>query len=287
MANIVITGANSGFGLLTARTFATAGHVVHAGYRSKERAGDLYALAQELPAVRPVHLDVTDQALIDAALAEARKAGPVDVLVNNAGFEVAGPVDSLSDELLHRQFDTNVMGVVRMVRAVAPEMRARKSGAIVNLSSVLGWVTLGYTAAYAASKHAVESLSEGLWFELAPFGVRVAVVEPGVFATDFGNNVVRSPDFDETSPHWPHAQRFRAAMQSFSRAAQGTADPQEVADLVFEAATASAPKFRYVAGADARRLIPAYKSQEFEGFRTAVLSGLGLADWAASASAGT
>jgi NAD(P)-dependent dehydrogenase (short-subunit alcohol dehydrogenase family) len=279
MSNILITGANSGFGLLTARKFAEAGYTVHAGYRSKERAGDLHALVLDFPEIRPVRLDVTDQALIDEAVIEAQKAGPIDILINNAGYELAGPIDSLSDDVLHRQFDTNVFGIVRMVRAVAPEMRDRKQGAIVNLSSILGWVTLPYAAAYAASKHAVESLSEGLWFELAPFGVRVAVVEPGVFQTPFHSNIMVAPDFGEGSPHWDNARRYRQATQSMVRISDN--DPQEVADLVFEAATTALPKFRYTAGADARAFIPAYKSMEFEGFREAVLSRAGLTDWAA------
>jgi NAD(P)-dependent dehydrogenase (short-subunit alcohol dehydrogenase family) len=278
MSNILITGANSGFGLLTARKFAEAGHIVHAGYRSKDRAADLEALALELPNIRPVQLDVTDQALIDGAITEARTSGPIDILVNNAGFELACPVDSLSDEALTRQFDTNVLGVVRMIRGVAPEMRDRKRGAIVNLSSVVGWLTIPYTAAYSASKHAVESLSEALWYELAPFGIRVAVVEPGVFPTNFHSNVVTAANFNKSSPHWANAERYRGAMRPSMDASK--ADPQEVADLVFEATTTTTPKFRYVAGADARAFIPAYKSMEFEAFRDALLSRAGLADWA-------
>ena len=279
MSNILITGANSGFGLLTARKFAQAGHTVHAGFRAKERAGELVDLAGQLPGVRPVQLDVTDPASIRVAVAVALTAGPIDVLINNAGYELSGPVDSLSDEVLTHQFDANVFGVVRMIRAIAPGMRERKQGAIINLSSILGWVTLPYAAAYAASKHAVESLSEGLWFELAPFGVRVAVVEPGVFQTTFHSNIVTAPDFNEASPHWSHAQRYRAATRSMVRTSDN--DPQEVADLVFEAATTATPKFRYAAGVDARTFIPAYKSMEFEAFREAVLSRAGLADWAA------
>ena len=89
MSNVLITGANSGFGLLTARKFAAAGHTVHAGFRSKDRAGDLEASALKLPNIHPVRLDVTDHALIDSAIAEARKAGPIDVLINNAGYELA------------------------------------------------------------------------------------------------------------------------------------------------------------------------------------------------------
>jgi NAD(P)-dependent dehydrogenase (short-subunit alcohol dehydrogenase family) len=103
--------------------------------------------------------------------------GPIDVLVNNAGFEVAGLVDSLADDLLSRQFDTNVFRVVRMVRAASPEMRARKQAAIANLSSMVGSLTSLYVFAYAAGKHAVESSSEVLRFELAPVGVRGMIVD--------------------------------------------------------------------------------------------------------------
>src|SRR5450631_2334197 len=127
MSNILITGANSGFGLLTARKFAEAGHTVHAGFRSKDRAGDLGALAIKLPNIRPVQLDVTDQALIDGAIAKAQTSGPIDVLINNAGYELGCPVDSLSDEALTRQFDTNVFGVVRMIRAVASRAQSSTS----------------------------------------------------------------------------------------------------------------------------------------------------------------
>lgn len=279
MSNVLITGANSGFGLLTAKTFAAAGHEVSAGYRSRARADELFALAAEMPTVRPVELDVTCQDLIDAAVTQARTAGPIDVLVNNAGFELACPVDSLTDELLHRQFDTNVFGLVRMVRAVTPEMRTRKQGAIVNISSVVGWLTLPYAAAYGASKHAVESLSEGLWFELAPFGVRVALVEPGAFPTNLNNSVVTASDFNAQSAHWTNAERFLGALHEVVRVSHEAADPQEVANLVFEAATTDQPRLRYVAGADARVLIPAYRSQEFESYRDNMLGRLGLADW--------
>ncbi|HEY2483200.1 MAG TPA: SDR family NAD(P)-dependent oxidoreductase, partial [Caulobacteraceae bacterium] len=168
--NVVITGANSGFGLLTAATFARAGHTVHAGVRNPAKGAAVKALADEGLPVSPVALDVTDPGLIAAAVRAASEAAPIDVLVNNAGFEVSGPVEHLSDASLRRQFDTNVLGVARMVRAVAPAMRERGQGLIVNLSSVAGHIAAPFTGAYSASKHAVEALSEALWFELRPFG---------------------------------------------------------------------------------------------------------------------
>lgn len=281
--NVLITGANSGFGLLTARKFAAEGWTVHAGWRNPDRRAGLDALAAELPGVLPIKLDVADDAGVRAAVAEASKDAPIDVLVNNAGFAVSGPVDQLSDASLTRQFDTNVLGVVRTIRAVSPAMRERRCGAIVNLSSVVGWLSIPYESAYAASKHAVEALSEALWFELAPFGVRVAVIEPGGFPTSFGDNIVADPAFTEASPHWPHAERFRTALHGLSGQTGAGADPREVADLIYEAATTTTPRLRWLAGNDARTFVPFYKGQEFEGFRDAILGRLGLGDWAAGA----
>jgi NAD(P)-dependent dehydrogenase (short-subunit alcohol dehydrogenase family) len=274
--NVLITGANSGFGLLTARKFAEAGHTVHAGFRNPAKAGALDDLNDAGLPVEPVALDVTDHASIAAALATASAEAPIDVLVNNAGFEVRGPIELLTDDLLRRQFDTNVLGVVRMIRAVVPAMRERGDGAIINVSSVAGHISGPFSGAYSASKHAVESLSEALWLELRPFGVRVALIEPGAFETEFGANIVTAPGFDAASPYMSLSARFDAAMQGFRSGPPQ--DPQEVADLIFEAATAAEPKLRYLAGDDARMLVPLYRSLSFEGFAGAMLNQLGLTD---------
>jgi NAD(P)-dependent dehydrogenase (short-subunit alcohol dehydrogenase family) len=277
--NVLITGANSGFGLLTAATFAKAGHTVHAGYRNPGKVEGLEALKAEGLAVTPVRLDVTDNATVASAVALASAHRPIDVLVNNAGFEVRGPVDELSDAMVARQFDTNVTGVIRMVRQVAPAMRERGSGVIVNVSSVAGHLGAPYAGVYAASKHAVEGLSEALWVELAPFGVRVAVVAPGAFHTHFGDNVITEPAFSEHSAHWPNAERYSAAFAKM-RAGQAQ-DPQEVADIIYQAATEAAPRLRYLAGDDARQMVPMHRSMDFEAFVEAMTGVLGIADWAA------
>lgn len=274
--NVLITGANSGFGLLTAETFARAGHAVHAGLRNPAKGAALKALADEGLPVTAVALDVTDPASIASAIGKASASGPIDVLVNNAGFEVSGPVEHLSDASLERQFDTNVLGVVRMVRAVVPAMRERGQGLIVNLSSVAGHIAAPFTGAYSASKHAVEALSEALWFELRPFGIRVVLVEPGAFETSFGANVVTEPAYDEASPYRPIAVRFNAAMASFRSGPPQ--DPQEVADIILAAASDPDPKLRHLAGDDARMLVPLYRSMDFEGFAGVMLTRLGLTD---------
>jgi NAD(P)-dependent dehydrogenase (short-subunit alcohol dehydrogenase family) len=274
--NVLITGANSGFGLLTAAAFARAGHRVHAGLRNPAKGAALKALADEGLPVTAVALDVTDAASIAAAVGKASESGPIDVLVNNAGFEVSGPVEHLSDASLQRQFDTNVLGVARMVRAVAPAMRERGEGLIVNLSSVAGHISAPFTGAYSASKHAVEALSEALWFELRPFGVRVALVEPGAFETSFGANVVTEPAYDEASPYRPIATRFNAAMAGFRSGPPQ--EPQEVADIILALAFDPDPKLRHLAGDDARMLVPLYRSMDFEGFASVMLTRLGLTD---------
>ncbi|HXV00248.1 MAG TPA: SDR family oxidoreductase [Caulobacteraceae bacterium] len=274
--NVLITGANSGFGLLTAATFAQAGHIVHAGYRDPLKIAALEALTTAGLEVRPVRLDVTDEASVRSAAGEAAKAGLIDVLVNNAGFEVSGPVEHLSDASLHRQFDTNVLGVVRMVRAVAPAMRERGEGLIVNVSSVAGHIAAPFTGAYSASKHAVEALSEALWFEMRPFGVRVVLIEPGAFSTNFGDNVIVEPAYGEDSPYRPIAARFNTAMAGFRSGPPQ--DPQEVANLILAAAADPDPKLRILAGDDARMLVPLYRSMDFEAFAGVMLQRLGLDD---------
>ncbi len=274
--NVLITGANSGFGLLTAAAFARAGHRVHAGLRNPAKGAALEALADEGLPVSAIALDVTDAASIASAVSKASEPGPIDVLVNNAGFEVSGPVEHLSDASLLRQFDTNVLGVARMVRAVAPAMRERGDGLIVNLSSVAGHISAPFTGAYSASKHAVEALSEALWFELRPFGVRVVLVEPGAFETSFGANVVTEPAYDEASPYRPIAARFNAAMVGFRSGPPQ--EPQEVADIILAVASEPDPKLRHLAGDDARMLVPLYRSMDFEGFASVMLTRLGLTD---------
>jgi NAD(P)-dependent dehydrogenase (short-subunit alcohol dehydrogenase family) len=155
-------------------------------------------------------------------------------------------------------------------------MRERGEGLIVNLSSVAGHISAPFTGAYSASKHAVEALSEALWFELRPFGVRVALVEPGAFETSFGANVVSEPDYDEASPYRPIAARFNAAMAGFRSGPPQ--EPQEVADIILALASDPDPKLRHLAGDDARMLVPLYRSMDFEGFAGVMLTRLGLTD---------
>ena len=188
MTRILITGSNSGFGLLTALSLARGGHEVIATMRSLAKGESLQrtVAAEGLP-IEIRQLDVGDPASVVEAVGDP---ATIDVVVNNAGFEVQAAVELIDDDLLSLQFDTNVAGPLRMIRAVLPAWRERGSGTIVNVSSIAGVVGTPFGGAYAASKHALEALSESLHFEVAQLGIRVCLVEPGRFETGFEDNIV-------------------------------------------------------------------------------------------------
>ncbi|HLL22107.1 MAG TPA: SDR family oxidoreductase [Kofleriaceae bacterium] len=184
---VLITGATAGIGRTTALFLARQGHHVIATGR---KTAALDALAREAGTGRldTLVLDVTTPASIaDAVTAvDALTSGAgIDVLVNNAGFGVLGPTSEISDSELRRQYETNVFGLMNVTRAFLPAMRARRSGRIINVSSVGGRITLPYFGAYNSTKYALESLSDALRYELRPFGIDVSLIEPGVIRTNF------------------------------------------------------------------------------------------------------
>ena len=270
MTNVLITGCSSGFGRLTALALARRGDRVFATVRRPEAVRPLEEAAAGLPL--SVHLlDVTDAGSIERAMAEIVEGGGVDVLVNNAGYSLRGPVASLQDDEVARQFDTNVFGVIRMVRAVVPHLLLRGGGTIVNLSSVTGLIGVPFEGAYSASKHALEGLSETLRFELAAAGITVLLIEPGVFETGFAGNIVESGGFPEDHSDRPASQRFEALIRSAGGAGPG--DPQEVVDAVLEAIDHPDGPFRRLVGQDAGPVI-GLRRESFETFEAAVRAGL-------------
>jgi NAD(P)-dependent dehydrogenase (short-subunit alcohol dehydrogenase family) len=176
---ILVTGASGGIGRATAARLADAGHLVFAAAR---RADTLQALAATHPGIRPVVLDITDQAAIDHArhqITDQTSGHGLDVLINAAGTLILGPVEAVSDPQTRAQFDVNLFGTLAVTRAFLPSMRDRGAGRIVNVASIMGRFALPGSGIYAASKFALEAASDALRIELAPFGVRVVVVEPG------------------------------------------------------------------------------------------------------------
>ena len=233
--NILITGANSGFGALIAADLVQAGHRVAGSVRdpngrNAEATAKLRALGADV-----VEIDVTDDASVEAGVAEAQaKLGQIDVLINNAGVGVHGLQENFSADDFKRVFDINVFGVQRMIRAVLPAMRSRGDGLILNISSLLGRVTLPFYGPYNATKWALEAMSENYRVELSQFGVDVAIVEPGGFPTNFLSSLMRPSSRDRDAGYGEMAGAPEAALAGFEGflAQNPQQSPQLVADAV-------------------------------------------------------
>ena len=261
MASVVlVTGAGSGIGLATATAFARRGDRVYASVRDgRGREAVQQAAATAGAPIDTVTFDVTDASAIAAAVdAIVATAGRIDVLVNNAGISHLGAIESTPDDVWRRLHEVNVLGPVRMIRAVLPSMRGAGSGTIVNVSSVNGRAPAAFGAAYSATKAALDALSEVLLHEVEPFGIRVVVVAPGQFDTPiFGK--LQAQLRSSWDPSSPYATRERALLEASLPGAGGSAasDPAVAAEVVVAAATGERPGFRHAAGADAERILGA------------------------------
>lgn len=277
MATVLITGCSSGFGLETALAFGRRGHRVLATMRTPARDETLgpAARAEGLP-ITIAPLDVRDAAQVAAVVSDLeREHGGIDVLVNNAGIELRAAIEDADEADVRRQFDTNVFGTVRTMQAVLPGMRRRRSGTIVNVSSIAGLVSRPFGGYYAASKHAVEAISEALHYEVAPFGIRVVLVEPGQYGTRLLDNAWNGARFTPASPYWERSARFDARIRTLLPEGR-MGDPDEVAGLVCDVALAERPALRHLAGVDAHMIATAYRQMDFEAFEQAMRQSL---DW--------
>jgi NAD(P)-dependent dehydrogenase (short-subunit alcohol dehydrogenase family) len=279
MANVLITGSSTGFGRLAALEFARRGDRVFASMRDTGKGA---ALLEEAKAegleVALVRLDVNDRKSVDATVRDVlERAGSIDVLVNNAGIGTHSPLEHYEDDEVEAIFNTNVLGVIRVVRAVAPHMRAQGGGTIVNVGSLAGKVTAPFSGVYSASKHAVEALSDALYYELHPFGVRVSLIEPGGFETEFSGNRQSVRGFTEGSPYVSLEQRFQQAQERLP-GRDAAADPRDVANVIVEAAKAEQPKRRYLVGSDAQMIGGLQKQMSDEDFEKAMRTTLDFWD---------
>jgi len=240
---ILLSGATSGFGALTVRALARAGHDVYAGMR--DPAGQGAAAAAELAAwadteglaVTVVALDVTDDASVDGAVsAVLARAGGIDVLVNNAGVAAAGLVETFSVAAAQRLYDVNVFGVLRMLRAVLPGMRARGAGLVVYVSSTDGREVMPFLGLYNSTKFALEALADAYRYETAPLGIDSVVVQPGTFPTTrILHNLVPADDPARARGYGPVADGPAQLMVGIeAMIAAGAPDPQLVADAIVD-----------------------------------------------------
>ena len=238
----VVTGANSGIGRATALHLASQGHTVYGTVRSLDKAGKLNAMADEAHVdVNLVELDVASDESVRAGFARVfDEAGRVDVLVNNAGVGGNGTVEETPITSYAEVMNVNLYGQLRCLKAVLPSMRERRSGTIVNITSVVGRIAALAQAPYVASKWALEGASEQLAQELTPFGIRVAIVEPGITKSAiFGKNV------DGTGPDSDYAPHLRRMFQFYAASHPHATDPLEVAKVVHHAIHTDTPQLRY------------------------------------------
>jgi NAD(P)-dependent dehydrogenase (short-subunit alcohol dehydrogenase family) len=253
---VLITGCSSGIGAATASRLAKAGWTVYATARRPETLGAL-----EADGCRTLALDVDDEASRQAAVdAVVAAEGAVGVLINNAGYSQSGAVESVTDDRVRAQFETNVFGPLALCRLVLPGMRAQGWGKIVQLSSMGGRFTFPGGGLYHASKHAVEALSDALRFEVRDFGIDVIVIEPGLITTGFGDATVRELDAG-TAGDGPY-EAFNRAVGVATREAYEkgplsklAGPPEAVAERIERAINAKRPRARYTVTPSARALL--------------------------------
>ena len=246
MSNIVITGASRGIGLAIALELARAGHSVTAAMRNPAASPELagQAAREKLP-IRIETMDVDSDASVQQAFGRILAQAPVDVLVNNAGIERLGPIEETPLADFRTCMETNYFGAIRCIQAAVRPMRERGSGAIINVTSIGGKISMSPMAPYAASKFALEGLSEALAQELRAFGVRVAIVEPGIIDTRMARNI----EDMRRSKVYPQVRRCMALFESTLSA--GAGQPQVVGQKVREIVESGTWQLRHTVGPDA------------------------------------
>jgi NAD(P)-dependent dehydrogenase (short-subunit alcohol dehydrogenase family) len=269
---IMITGASSGIGRASAALFADRGWNVIATMRNPDDGAELAARDDVLV----TRLDLLDSGSIEKAVAEGiDRFGGIDVLLNNAGYGAYGPLEATPMDVIRRQFDVNLFGLVETIQAVLPAMRAQRSGVIVNVSSVGGRMTYPLGTLYHGSKWAVEGLSEALHYELSTLGIRVKVVEPGGVNTDFGGRSFVFTTNPEMTDYQPLVDMAAAALQDGTPS--GNQEPEEVAEVIFTAATDGTTQLRYISGEGAKAFLAnRYSAEQDEQFVAGMRQSFGL-----------
>lgn len=270
MKTILITGASSGIGKETAKLFQAKGWNVIATMRNRESETELRELENTLVA----KLDVLDPSSIEQAVKEGiARFGQIDVLLNNAGYGAYGVLESFTREQIIRQFDTNVIGLLDVTKALLPHFRSNKSGIIINVSSIGGKMSFPLGTLYHGTKFAVEGISESLRYEVEEFGGKVKIIEPGAIATDFTGRSLDFSNDESMTEYQPIVGKLMAATQEMF----GQASPASVvAGVIYEAATDGTDQLRYAAGEDAKAIIAQRQQANDAAFMSVIKSQFGL-----------
>ena len=264
----VVTGASSGIGFETALTLAREGYYTYATMRDTTKSDKIKEICQKDDLkISVLELDVDDENSIKTAIKKILdEKQRIDVLVNNAGWGLWGCVEDVSIEEFKKQFETNFFSVIRLVQEVGPSMRTQGSGKIINISSVAGRIGFPASPAYISSKFALEGLSESLRLEMAPFGVDVIIIEPGVIKTNFLNPVKLAKKSESNTVYKDITGKVVSGVKMMAE--MGT-PPKEVADAIVKSINDDKPLPRYIVGNDASMFLEAKKSKtdiEFENY---------------------
>ena len=270
-----VTGSSSGIGFETSLTLARKGFHTYATMRTLESSRGSEHLTdiaknENLP-LQVIQLDVdNEKSVLDAINMITKEKGRIDIVINNAGYALAGPLEETSMEEIKAQFETNFFGAVRVMQAAIPIMREQRRGKIVNITSMGGRIAVPLDSIYHGTKFALEGLSESLQYELGPFGIKIILIEPGAVGSNFWKNLkiaskTTSPDNIDS----PYKQIVNNVSESFKQMEQNTIHSSEVAKVILQAVLSDNPDFRYVVGKDAAAIIEARRNmpdREFQSF---------------------
>jgi len=271
----VVTGSSSGIGFETSLLLARKGFYTYATMRNLNKSQKINDIAEKenLP-LKVLQLDVTDDKSVKVAINQIRdESSRIDVLVNNAGYDVMGAVEDLSIDEFKSQFETNFFGVIRVTKEVIPIMRNQGSGNIINISSVGGRIGIPLNTAYISSKFALEGLSESMRYELDQFGIDVILIEPGVVKTNFFENAdvvnINTTNNNKTSLYSQLTQKLFEGFEPMLKSDSSSSLPSDVAEVIYQTIESSNRQVRYLVGKDANSIIKTRQNlsdKEFENW---------------------
>jgi NAD(P)-dependent dehydrogenase (short-subunit alcohol dehydrogenase family) len=245
MKTIFITGTSSGLGKAAVHLFHSKGWNVIATMRNIDKA-DFGALER----VTVIPLDITEPEQIQIAVKKATALGNIDVVLNNAAYGAIGPLESVSEDVLLKQINTNLLGAIRVTQAFIPHFREKRSGLFINITSIAGLITFPFDSLYHAVKWGLHGWSEGMSYELAQFGIGIKTVAPGFIRTEFGSNMI----ITTSEPYQELMDSYLTTVNSMMDPKSSGSTAEEIAQVVYEAATDEKDQIHYTAGADSKQM---------------------------------
>jgi len=263
----IVTGSSSGIGFETSVILARNGFHTYAAVRTLDKSQPLMDMSKKDGlSIQVIELDVSnDKSVKDAINKVLSENKRIDVVVNNAGYALAGSFEDLSMDEIKSQFETNFFGVIRVIQAILPTMRNQRNGRIVNVSSMGGRIAIPLDSAYHGTKFALEGVSESLQYEVEQFGIKIIIIEPGAIKSNFFNNLKMASKAQR--PDSPYTQMMQKLNAGFSFMLENAPHPVEVAKVILAAVTSEDPQLRYTVGDDAAMILQAKRTMSDTEFR--------------------